>query len=425
MAIDETLMTMRRRVCFILGTRPEVIKCWPVIRLLETLDSFDVQTIFTGQHRELLHQAAKLLRIPATVDLDVMTTGQTLEHLTSVLCARIAGALRELSPDCVLVQGDTTSVFVGALASFYAGIPVGHIEAGLRTDSAAMPFPEEMNRRLTASLAEYHFAPTKTAKEALLRENIPQNRIWVTGNTGIDALRIMSETLDDYPIDDALDRIIREAPGPIIAVTVHRRENRAYMADIASALAMIVDRHEQASIVFPVHPAPAVRRAFAPILEAHPQCHLIEPLDYANFVRLLTRCDIVLTDSGGVQEEGPYLGKPVLVMRRATERPEAVESGTARLIGQDPDGIFWAVSELLTDSAAYAAMAKAVSPYGDGYAAQRIADILTDVSIRPDTRVGVERRAKSEPRTSVRAVLQYGEDLLVSKKPHRLKPAAR
>ncbi|MCH7873179.1 MAG: UDP-N-acetylglucosamine 2-epimerase, partial [Planctomycetes bacterium] len=208
-------------------------------------------------------------------------------------------------------------------------------------------------------------------------------------------------------------------PGPIIAVTVHRRENRAYMADIASALAMIVDRHENASIVFPVHPAPAVRQAFGPILGSHPRCHLIEPLDYANFVRLLTRCDVVLTDSGGVQEEGPYLGKPVLVMRGSTERPEAVESGTARLIGQDPDHIFSDVSELLTDSSAYAAIAKAVSPYGDGDAAQRIAEILTHTFFQ------AEELPKSEPRALARAILRRGGDLPAVEKSRRLKSAAR
>ncbi len=371
-------MSAQHRVCFILGTRPEVIKCWPVIRHLRALETFDVQTILTGQHRELLDQAVRLLDIPVTVDLDVMTPGQTLEGLTSVLCPRIAGALRELSPDCVLVQGDTTSAFVGALTAFYAGIAVGHLEAGLRTDSVRHPFPEEMNRRLTASLADYHFAPTQTAKSALRRENVPDDRIWVTGNTGIDALRIMSEELDTFPIDPALERATTGSTGRIIAVTVHRRENRAFMKAIAGALAAIADRHKDLSIVFPVHLAPAVRDAFLPTLQGRRRCHLIEPLDYANFVRLLTRSYLVLTDSGGIQEEAPYLGKPVLVVRRTTERPEAVAAGTVRLIGEQPDAIISAVSGLLTDSAAYTAMAKAVSPYGDGYAAQRVAEILAE-----------------------------------------------
>jgi len=369
-------MKTKHRVCFILGTRPEVIKCWPVIRHLQTLETFDVQTILTGQHRELLHQAVRLLKVPVTADLNVMTPGQTLEGLTSVLCQKIAGALRELSPDCVVVQGDTTSVFVGALTAYYAGIRVGHIEAGLRTDNVRHPFPEEMNRRLTAHLAHFHFAPTETARTALLRENVPADRIWVTGNTGIDALRIISKRLDEYAVDAALERALKESPQRIIAVTVHRRENRGAMEGIARALLTITQTCDDVSIIFPVHLAPAVREAFMPVLRGRLRCHLIEPLDYPNFVRLLTRSHLVLTDSGGVQEEGPYLGKPVLVMRRTTERPEAAEAGTVRLIGQQPNDIVEAVSVVLKDPATYAAMARAVSPYGDGHASQRIAMVL-------------------------------------------------
>lgn len=374
-------MSRPARICFVLGTRPEVIKCWPVIRLLRGRPDFEVSVVLTGQHRHLLDQAVRLLKVPVDVDLDVMQPDQSLEELTAALCHRLSGALRELSPDCVLVQGDTSSVFLAALSAFYLDVPVGHIEAGLRSGDVRHPFPEEMNRRLTAQLARLHFAPTAAARAALLREGVAAERIDVTGNTGIDALRLIREDLDAYPVDAGLNAALAAAaassPSPrIIAVTVHRRENRASMTGIAEALRTIVQRHDDVSVVFPVHPGPAVRAAFLPKLAEMSRCHLIEPLDYANFVRLLTRCHFVLTDSGGVQEEAPYLGKPVLVMRRTTERPEAAAAGAARLIGEQPGEIVEAARNLLTDGAAYQHMARPVSPYGDGHASERIADRL-------------------------------------------------
>ena len=369
---------IRRKVCFVIGTRPEAIKVWPLVVELQGRADFEVQVLLSGQHRELLHQAVELLKLPVSIDLDVMQPNQALEGLTARLVERIGEALAKLRPDCVIVQGDTTTVFIAALAAFYARIPVGHLEAGLRTDNIRHPFPEEMNRRLTSVLADWHFAPTETARTALRREGVPDERIWVTGNSVIDALRLMTGRLDEYPVDPQLQGALAGAAsvggvdesgasarapaswhcqargsGRIIAVTVHRRENQPFMRGIAEAFARILREHPETRIVFPVHLSPAVREAFMPVLADQPRCHLLEPLDYANFVRLLTHCHLVLTDSGGVQEEAPYLGKPVLVMRRVTERPEAVEAGTVRIVGEQPDAIFEAVSRLLSDTTAY------------------------------------------------------------------------
>lgn len=360
-----------------MGTRPEVIKCWPLVRALSSRREFELTTILTGQHRELARQAAARLGIDVTIDLDVMTADQSLDALTGRLCERLGAALREAKPDRVLVQGDTTSAFVGALAAFHAGIPVAHVEAGLRTDDVRHPFPEEMYRRLISRLADVHFAPTLRSREALLREGVSQASVHVTGNTGIDALRIMSGELHRHPVRDELRDSLAKADGPIVAVTVHRRENRAFIGHIASALRELAARHPRARFVIPVHPAPQVRAVLEQALASCAPCRLLPPLDYAEFVTLLCRCRFVLTDSGGVQEEAPFLGKPVLVMRRTTERPEAVEAGVARLVGERAEEILAAAHELLCDEAAYGRMARRVSPYGDGRAAERILDILS------------------------------------------------
>ncbi|MCC7292738.1 MAG: UDP-N-acetylglucosamine 2-epimerase (non-hydrolyzing) [Phycisphaerales bacterium] len=370
-------MKSARRICILMGTRPEVIKCWPVVRALSARREFELTTILTGQHRELARQAAARLGIDVTMDLDVMTADQSLDSLTGRLCERLGTALRAARPDRVLVQGDTTSAFAGALAAFHAGIPVAHVEAGLRTDDVRQPFPEEMYRRLISRLCDVHFAPTVRAREALLREGVPAASVHVTGNTGIDALRITSDELDRHPIRDELRDALAGAKGSIVAVTVHRRENRACIEDIASALRALGARHPNARFVIPVHPAPQVRAALEPALSSCAQCKLLPALDYGEFVTLLCRCRFVLTDSGGVQEEAPFLGKPVLVMRRTTERPEAVEAGVARLVGEQAGEILAAAHELLSDDAAYARMARRVSPYGDGRAAERILEILS------------------------------------------------
>ncbi|HNQ22421.1 MAG TPA: UDP-N-acetylglucosamine 2-epimerase (non-hydrolyzing) [Phycisphaerae bacterium] len=365
------------KVCFVIGTRPEAIKVWSLVVELKRRADFDVQVVLSGQHRELLRQAVGLLGLPVTLDLDVMQPAQSLERLTATLVERVSEALAQLRPDAVIVQGDTTTVFVGALAAFYAQIPVGHLEAGLRSGDVRHPFPEEMNRRLTSALADWHFTPTQTARQTLLAEGVPAERIWVTGNTGIDALRLMHANLDRYPGDPRLAAVLACPAGRLLAVTVHRRENQPFMRRIAEAFARVLELHRDIRIVFPVHFSPAVRAAFTPVLGDQPRCHLLEPVDYADFVRLLARSHLVLTDSGGVQEEAPHLGKPVLVLRRTTERPEAVSAGVARLVGDEPDAIVAAVTELLTDAEAYRRMARRISPYGDGYASPRIADILT------------------------------------------------
>ncbi|RJP33323.1 MAG: UDP-N-acetylglucosamine 2-epimerase (non-hydrolyzing) [Phycisphaerales bacterium] len=407
-------MARRRRICFILGTRPEVIKCWPVIRALEAMDGFHVTTILTGQHADMAEQAARLFGLCVDADLKLMTPGQSLEGLTAALCQTLARPIRDAAPDIVVVQGDTTTAFVAALTAFYAGIPVAHIEAGLRSGDVRHPFPEEMNRRLISGLARLHFAPTQTARQALLNEGVPPEWIHLTGNSGIDALRLMSAQLDGADCGEStcgqtshlaaavgrrtsaghlqagsaekargaaraeLRAALARDDRRTIAVTIHRRENRAFMSGIAGAIRTILTTHEDVQVVFPVHPGPAVRDAFLPVLRECPRCHLIEPLDYADFVRLLKHCCFVLTDSGGIQEEAPYLGKPVLVARRTTERPEAVEAGVARIIGERPETIVREAGRLLTEPDAYRAMARRMSPYGDGHAAERIAQSLLE-----------------------------------------------
>lgn len=370
-------MRAPQRICVVIGTRPEVIKCWPVVRRLAQDSRFDVQVVLTGQHRELVDPLVRQLGLPVAFDLDVMIHRQSLEALTARLCERLGGAFAAMRPDVVLVQGDTTSAFVAALAAFYADIDVAHIEAGLRTRDIRNPFPEEMNRRLISTLARTHFAPTLDARSALLGEGVSNGEIHVTGNTGIDALRLMSESLHRFPAGAPLSAALERSRGPIIAVTLHRRENQPRLRAVALALAELTRRHSDLHLIFPIHLSPAVRDAVAPVLEHVPQCDLLDPLDYADFVRLLTRCRFVITDSGGVQEEAPFLGKPVLIVRRTTERPEVVRVGVAKLIGDDPRDIIDAASRLLTDAAVYDRMARCVCPYGDGHAAERIAAILS------------------------------------------------
>ncbi len=371
-------MARRKRICFVIGTRPEAIKTWPVIEYFLRDDSFEVQTLLTGQHRELLHQMVELLKIPVTADLAVMREGQSLDALTSILCSTISVGLDQLKPDCVVVQGDTTTVFVAALAAFYLNVPVAHLEAGLRSHDLRHPFPEEMNRKLATVLSALHFAPTDRARNCLLEESVPADRIWVTGNSGIDALRLMTERLDRFPVDPVLGSVLDAKPKRLIAVTVHRRENYPFVAGIAHAIAQILKTHKDVEVVLPVHLSPAVRDTVRPILRGADRCHLLEPLDYANFVRLLGACDLVLTDSGGVQEEAPHLGKPTLVVRRTTERPEAVDAGCVRLVGEESDRIIAGVNELLTDEAVYRQMAQSINPYGDGHTSERVADVLRE-----------------------------------------------
>ncbi len=365
------------KICFVFGTRPEAIKVAPVITYMSSLDDFDVVTVLTAQHREMLDQVVEVFDIPVSHDLNVMTENQTLSSLTAILCERVGQVLRNERPDCVMVQGDTTSCFIGGLTGFYEGIPVAHLEAGLRTNDPRQPFPEEINRRLVGPLASFHFAPTETARANLLKENVADDRIWITGNSGIDALRIISER-EDAQLCDALTGALALCEGPVIAVTSHRRENLPFMHGIASAIRDILDATPDLNVIFPVHLSPKVRSAVMPVLATHDRCHLLDPLAYDQFVLLMKRSDIVLTDSGGIQEEAPYLGKPVLVMRRKTERPEGVQAGTLKLVGDSRKSIVDHVLSLMNDTAELKRMSRATNPFGDGRTSERVADILRD-----------------------------------------------
>ncbi len=356
----------------VFGTRPEAIKMAPVVKELQKHPEVTTKICITAQHREMLDQVMALFGLVADYDLDIMAKGQTLYDITE----RVLHGLREVfekeKPDLVLVHGDTTTTFTAALAAFYAQIPVGHVEAGLRTGNLFSPYPEEANRQLTGVLADYHFAPTETARQNLLAEHKNPDRIYVTGNTVIDAL--LATVKENYSFADKEIEAL-EAHKRIILVTTHRRENLGGpMHHVYRALRRLVDTVPDTEIVFPVHLNPLVREAVAEELEGHPSVHLVEPMEYEEFTNLMARSAIVLTDSGGIQEEAPSLGKPVLVLRDTTERPEAVAAGTVKLVGTDEETVYRVAYELLTDEAAYQKMAEAVNPYGDGLAAKRIVE---------------------------------------------------
>ena len=362
---------MKRRVMFCFGTRPEAIKLAPVTtELCKYPREFEVLVLVTGQHRQMLDQVLRVFGIRPDYDLDVMRPGQSLADVTVGVLRGVERVLRRVRPDMVIVQGDTTSALAAALAAFYERIPVGHVEAGLRTGDKYSPYPEEMNRRLVSSLADLHFAPTPAAKDNLLNEGVPRGRIHVTGNTVVDALKAMRASKVAWHVP-VLDRIAPEQR--VILVTAHRRESFGPGFErICRALRMIAERNPDVAIVYPVHLNPRVRKPVRAILGRTPRVHLIEPLEYLPFVRLMERAHVILTDSGGIQEEAPALGKPVLVMRDVTERPEAVAAGTAKLVGTDADVIVSATERLLHSAAAYRKMARARNPFGDGHAARRI-----------------------------------------------------
>lgn len=367
-----------KRILLVFGTRPEAIKLFPVIQALAATQGIIVRTCVTAQHRGLLDQVLSIAGITPDIDLDVMLPGQTLDQLTARLLTGLGGVFDTEKPDRVIVQGDTATAMVGALAAYYRKIPVSHVEAGLRSGDIYQPWPEEVNRRIVAPIADQHFAPTETAAAALRRENVDPGRIHVTGNTVIDALLATKARIDAQPdMASGLDDIATRFAGKrIVLVTTHRRENfGGGMEAIARAIARIAERPDVA-VLFPVHPNPNVVSVMDALLGDRANIARIEPLDYPHFIRALGMAELVLSDSGGVQEEAPALGKPVLVMRETTERPEGVEAGTARLVGTDEARIVAAVSELLDDAAAYAAMARAHNPFGDGHAAQRIARIV-------------------------------------------------
>lgn len=356
----------------VFGTRPEAIKMCPLVLEMQKYPDFIEPIVaVTAQHREMLDQVLQLFAIKPDYDLNIMTTGQTLYDVTGRALAGLKDVLAEAQPDMVLVHGDTTTTFVGALASFYAQIPVGHVEAGLRTGNKFSPYPEEMNRKLTGAIADIHFAPTSTSKNNLLKENIDPAAIVVTGNTVIDALQTTVKA--DYRFTDSGLQKALAGGKRLILVTTHRRENLGEpMRHVYQALRKVLENHPDVEAIFPVHKNPKVREIVDEELGKLAQVHLIEPLDYEPFANLMAKVDIVLTDSGGIQEEAPALGKPVLVLRDTTERPEAVDAGTVKLVGTAYDDVLRETSLLLDDSKYYQSMAEAANPYGDGRACERI-----------------------------------------------------
>lgn len=371
-------MTRNAKILVIFGTRPEAIKLFPVVRALTQVPGLTIRTCVTAQHRGLLDQVLSIANLNPDIDLDLMEPGQSLDRLTARLLTGLGEVMDAEQPDRVLVQGDTATAMVGALAAYYRKVPVGHVEAGLRSGDIWQPWPEEVNRRIVAPIADQHFAPTETAGDALRRENIDPATIHVTGNTVIDALLTTRDRIAANPaLVASLDPVLQRFAGKrLILVTTHRRENfGGGMESIARAIARIADRSDTA-ILFPMHPNPNVVSVMDQILGQRDNVTRMEPLDYPTFIRALDKCEIILSDSGGVQEEAPALGKPVLVMRETTERPEGVVAGTAKLVGTDCDRIVSEISTLLDDKAAYQAMARAHNPFGDGQASARIAKVV-------------------------------------------------
>ena len=372
-----------KRIAVFIGTRPEAIKMAPVIRALQQAEGLEPIVVSTGQHREMLQQVIDLFELPVHHTLDVMVPDQTLAGLSSRLLAAIDDVLQREVPDYVLVQGDTTTVLMAALAAFYRKIPLGHVEAGLRTGNMQSPFPEEANRRLVTPLADLHFCPTETSKANLLAEGVSEDRIYITGNTVIDALLMEVERQRKASVIAEVDALLDPVLGsgwrehPSVLITGHRRENFGDGFDqICDAIRMLAQHFSDHQFVYPVHLNPRVKGPVEAQLGNLSNVHLIPPQPYRPFVALMQASRLILTDSGGVQEEAPSLGKPVLVMRDTTERPEAVQMGTVKLVGTDRGLLIRETTHLLTDEAAYAAMADAVNPYGDGQAGQRVVKAL-------------------------------------------------
>lgn len=360
------------KVMTVFGTRPEAIKMCPlVLEMKKYSDCIEPIVAVTAQHREMLDQVLELFGIKPDYDLNIMTSGQTLYDVTTRALMGLKDVMEQAKPDIVLVHGDTTTTFAGALAAFYAQIPVGHVEAGLRTGDKYSPYPEEMNRKLTGSIADMHFAPTATSKGNLLKENVPAGNILVTGNTVIDALQVTVKK--DYVFaDDEFNKVFAKG-NRLILMTTHRRENLGEpMRHVYKALKTVLETHADVEAIFPVHKNPKVREIVKEELGQLDRVHLIEPMDYEPFANLMAKVDIVLTDSGGIQEEAPALGKPVLVLRDTTERPEAVEAGTVKLIGTEYEDVLRETNLLLDDAEHYRSMAEAANPYGDGKACERI-----------------------------------------------------
>ncbi len=361
---------MKKRILCVVGTRPEAIKMAPVILALKKESWADVRVLATAQHRHMLDQVLEVFEIEPDIDLDIMRPNQALTTLTARILLDLDNVLQEEKPDVVLAQGDTTTVMTVALSCFYHRIPFGHVEAGLRTGDMSNPFPEEMNRVVAGRLSRWHFAPTESSRQNLLLEGVSDNEIFVTGNTVIDALKSVADQRPDvgFPLDDSKR---------LILVTAHRRENFGEpFNEICQAILALVERNKDVQVLYPVHPNPNIQKVAFELLDNHPRITLCQPLDYLPFIGAMQQAYLILSDSGGVQEEAPALGKPVLVLRRETERPEAVEAGVVKLVGTDFKKIVLEAQRLLDDKFAYSEMARGVSPYGDGKASQRIADIL-------------------------------------------------
>ena len=360
-----------KKVMLVFGTRPEAIKMCPLVNELKTRPGIQTVVCVTGQHRQMLDMVLNTFDVVPEYDLSIMKDRQTLFDVTTNILNGIKEVLDQEKPDVVLVHGDTSTTFVTALACFYLRIPVGHVEAGLRTYNIYSPYPEEFNRQAVSILSRFNFAPTETARQNLLKEQRDTGKIFVTGNTGIDALRTTVRESYTHP------ELEWAAGSRLILVEVHRRESLGEpMARMFRAIRRVCDEHPDIKVIYPIHMNPAVREIAARELSGVERIHLIEPLDVLDFHNFMARCHLILTDSGGIQEEAPSLGKPVLVMRDTTERPEGVAAGTLKLVGTDEEVIYRSFRELLEDDSAYRAMANASNPYGDGYASRRIADIL-------------------------------------------------
>ncbi|NYH94969.1 non-hydrolyzing UDP-N-acetylglucosamine 2-epimerase [Novosphingobium marinum] len=368
------------RILVVFGTRPEAIKLFPVVHALKADPRFECVVCVSGQHRDMLDQVIDIAGIVPDFDLDVMQPDQTLDALTANLLTGLGRVMDEVRPHRVMVQGDTATAMTGALAAYYRKLPVDHVEAGLRSGNIYHPWPEEVNRKVIGGIADLHFAPTETSARALRQENVDPARVHVTGNTVIDALQWVTKRIEASPelASGLADLETRFAGKRIVGVTSHRRENfGGGLEAIADAIRRIAARDDVA-LIFPVHPNPNVRRVMDDALAGLGNVAMIEPLDYPHFARLLALCEVMLTDSGGVQEEAPALGKPVLVMRETTERPEGVGVGTAKLVGTCAETIVTEISTLLDDKAAYEAMARAHNPFGDGHASERIVELIAN-----------------------------------------------
>jgi UDP-N-acetylglucosamine 2-epimerase (non-hydrolysing) len=366
----------KKKIAVVFGTRPDTIKMAPIILELQKFpEQFEVVTIATAQHRQMLDQVLVVFNIKSSYDLDIMAPKQTLASLTAKIITGLDEIFAKEKPDMVLVQGDTSTTCIGSLAAFYHQIPVGHIEAGLRTNEKANPFPEEINRRITGVISDLHFAPTETAKHSLLKENVNPSTIFVTGNTVVDALEYTVRENYKFAVP-ILDTIVNKGK-KIVLITMHRRENWGLpMEGACKAIRRLALKYPDLEFLFPVHMNPIVREVVYPILQDLPNISLIEPLDYLDFVNIMAKSYLIFTDSGGVQEEGPHFGIPILVLRSVTERPDAVNFGTVKLVGLDEENIFNTAVQLIDNKVAYAKMANAVNPYGDGLSAVRTIKII-------------------------------------------------